>query len=554
MMLLQKKETPSRDGTPDTPKIMKQIAQKPNLSLNKTEIPNRLKHGAESVSEFYFDNVRVHYSPSKPGSVRAFAYTRGNHVYIGPGPERRLSHELGNAVQQEQRKEDFPIQMVSNATFGSAVQVEQAQESPQQEAQEAQEPQRQRVYPIMIYETFGPSENDLLEIYKISCGYPGRTICILGLNRRLLHKTYEANPSFPNIANLSESIRTAMKPNHEAYIIPFYWRAVGDSKIKDWEKSITATYPTDETIQRAFVYVDQIIGYTLPYYEVRGHLMEEASNIVAMMNLPQDKVLFRWIDRDAGQDNSGLLKRKMLVRMARNTNTEVLSGTYDWDPSQRVSNRMARFVTIFNNAERELRQEWFDLNRNKRLKSSYFYMPEPALIMNYAAHSMARNNLGAAANGTLKRQDRESMEALKDLSTQNVRFQSSFSVQKPNKRLPGQDKSYLKELEELMNEQPTKTLEQFSEILTNVRQSAFDNRHWAFIKESKYSAWYRNDTPLDFIKAYKDLEYAKSHFATEDTLKLAQTTLAQMWLNYKRRQLAGRLYDFYKSYPLKDNV
>lgn len=539
MMLLQKKETPSRDGTPDTPKIMKQIAQEPCPSLNKTEIPNRLKHGAESVSEFYFDNVRIHYSPSKPGSVHAFAYTRGNHVYIGPGPERRLSHELGNAVQQEQRKEDFPIQMVSNATFGSAVQVEQAQESPQQE------PQQQHAYPIMIYETFGPSEHDLLEIYKISCGYPGRTICILGLNHRLLHETYEANPSFPNIANLSESIRTAMKPNHEAYIIPFYWRAVGDSRIKDWEK----THATRETIQKAFVYVDQQIGYTLPYYEVRGHLMKEASDIVTMMNLPPDKILFRWIDRDARQDNSGLLKRKMLVRMARNTKPEFLSGTYDWDPGQSASTKMARFVTIFNNAERELRQEWFDLNRNKRLKSSYFYMPEPALIMNNAAHSMARNNLGTAVNNTLGRQDQESMKAL-DRSSQHVRFQSSFSVQKPNKRLPGQDKSYLKELEELMNEQPTKTLEQFSVVLTNVRQSAFDNRHWAFIKEPKYSAWYCNDTPLDFIKQYKNLENAKSHSATEATLKTAQTTLAQMWLNYKRRQLAGKLYDFYKSYPL----
>lgn len=542
MMFLQKKETPNKDGAPDTPKIVKQIAQEPCPSLNKTEIPNRLKHGTESVSEFSFDNVRIHYTPSKSGPVRAFAYARGNHVYIGPGSKRHLSHELENAVQQEQGKENFPIQMVSNAAFGSAVQVEQAQEPPQQE------PQQQHVYPIMIYEAFGPSEHDLLEIYNISCGYPGRTICILGLNHRLLHETYEANPSFPDIANLSESIRTAMKPDHEAYIIPFYWRAVGDSRIKDWEKSITATPATRETIQRAFVDVDQRIGYTLPYYEVRGHLMEEASNIVAMMNLPQDKVLFRWIDRDVRQDNSRLLNRKMLVKMARETNTEVLSGTYDWNPGQRASTKLARFVTIFNNAERELRQEWFDLNKNMGFESSYFYMPEPALIMNNAAHSMAQISLSVAAIGGSRRQDRESMEALKDLSSQNVRFQPSFSVQKPNKRLPGQDKSYLSVLEELMKERPTKTLEQFSMVLTNVRQSAFDNSHWAFIKEDKYSAWYRNDTPLDFIKAEKDLKNAKSHCATEDALKLAQTTLAQMWLNYKRRQLAGKLYDFYISY------
>lgn len=70
-------------------------------SENKTGIPYRLKNGFEAISCMSFDDVRVHYNSSKPERVNAYAYTRGNHVYIAPGQERHLPHELGHVLQQK---------------------------------------------------------------------------------------------------------------------------------------------------------------------------------------------------------------------------------------------------------------------------------------------------------------------------------------------------------------------------------------------------------------------------------------------------------------------
>lgn len=69
--------------------------------LNTTGIPDSLKARAEAKTNLSLDDVRVHYNSSKPMQLRALAYTQGNHVYIGPGQEKHLSHELGHVVQQK---------------------------------------------------------------------------------------------------------------------------------------------------------------------------------------------------------------------------------------------------------------------------------------------------------------------------------------------------------------------------------------------------------------------------------------------------------------------
>lgn len=69
---------------------------------NSTGIPDRMKERAEEISGFSFDDVRVHYQSDQPGKVQALAYTQGQQVYIGPGQERYLGHELGHVVQQKQ--------------------------------------------------------------------------------------------------------------------------------------------------------------------------------------------------------------------------------------------------------------------------------------------------------------------------------------------------------------------------------------------------------------------------------------------------------------------
>lgn len=68
---------------------------------DKTGIPRKMKLGFERSSGFSFNDVRVHYNSEKPAQLRAHAYTQGNEVYVAPGQEKHLPHELGHVVQQK---------------------------------------------------------------------------------------------------------------------------------------------------------------------------------------------------------------------------------------------------------------------------------------------------------------------------------------------------------------------------------------------------------------------------------------------------------------------
>lgn len=67
----------------------------------KTGIPSVMKKSFEQSSGFSFDDVRVHYSSEKPAQLHAHAYTQGNDVFVAPGQEKHLPHELGHVVQQK---------------------------------------------------------------------------------------------------------------------------------------------------------------------------------------------------------------------------------------------------------------------------------------------------------------------------------------------------------------------------------------------------------------------------------------------------------------------
>ena len=68
---------------------------------NDTGIPAQLKKSLERNTGYSFDDVRVHYYSEKPAKLEALAYTQGSQVYLGPGQERHLPHELGHVVQQK---------------------------------------------------------------------------------------------------------------------------------------------------------------------------------------------------------------------------------------------------------------------------------------------------------------------------------------------------------------------------------------------------------------------------------------------------------------------
>lgn len=68
---------------------------------NATGIPTQLKRRIEQSTSLKLDDVKVHYRSERPAALDALAYTQGTQVYLGPGQERHLPHELGHVIQQK---------------------------------------------------------------------------------------------------------------------------------------------------------------------------------------------------------------------------------------------------------------------------------------------------------------------------------------------------------------------------------------------------------------------------------------------------------------------
>lgn len=80
--------------------MKKESAPRSDSTKNTTGIPDKLKRQFETYSGLSFDGVKVHYNSDKPVQMQALAYTQADQVYIAPGQERHLGHELGHIVQQ----------------------------------------------------------------------------------------------------------------------------------------------------------------------------------------------------------------------------------------------------------------------------------------------------------------------------------------------------------------------------------------------------------------------------------------------------------------------
>lgn len=70
-------------------------------AFGSTGIPGAMQERFEASSGLSFDDVRIHYNSPRPAKIGALAYTQGTQVYIGPGQERHLEHELGHVLQQK---------------------------------------------------------------------------------------------------------------------------------------------------------------------------------------------------------------------------------------------------------------------------------------------------------------------------------------------------------------------------------------------------------------------------------------------------------------------
>lgn len=69
-------------------------------SPHSSALPPRLRRGMEKLTGLNLANVRVHYNSPKPALVQAHAYAQGRDIYLSPGQEKHLPHELGHIAQQ----------------------------------------------------------------------------------------------------------------------------------------------------------------------------------------------------------------------------------------------------------------------------------------------------------------------------------------------------------------------------------------------------------------------------------------------------------------------
>jgi len=82
-------------------KTQQPIQKVPTIQPNLTGIPTQMKLEFERRSGLSFDDVRVHYNSEKPDRFQTDAYTYGTDVYIAPGQNDTLRHELGHVIQQK---------------------------------------------------------------------------------------------------------------------------------------------------------------------------------------------------------------------------------------------------------------------------------------------------------------------------------------------------------------------------------------------------------------------------------------------------------------------
>jgi len=81
----------------------------PTASCNHAErygrpLPTCLRMGMEKICGLSLKDVRVHYNSPLPARVQAHAYAQGRDIFLAPGQDHHLPHELGHVVQQAQGK------------------------------------------------------------------------------------------------------------------------------------------------------------------------------------------------------------------------------------------------------------------------------------------------------------------------------------------------------------------------------------------------------------------------------------------------------------------
>ena len=101
----------TKDEETENSVVVKIFPTLENTLENTTGIPDALKAGIENLCGFSIDDVKVHYNSAKPAELQALAYTQDQDIYIGPGQEEHLPHEVWHVVQQMQGRVQSTLQV-----------------------------------------------------------------------------------------------------------------------------------------------------------------------------------------------------------------------------------------------------------------------------------------------------------------------------------------------------------------------------------------------------------------------------------------------------------
>lgn len=82
--------------------MFQRIEKETDCKTKRGNVPETLRRQAEQKSGISLQDVVVHYNSPEPSRFQAFGYALGEDIYLAPGREKALSHELWHVVQQKQ--------------------------------------------------------------------------------------------------------------------------------------------------------------------------------------------------------------------------------------------------------------------------------------------------------------------------------------------------------------------------------------------------------------------------------------------------------------------
>lgn len=476
---------------------------------NSTGLPDQLKTNIESVSGYCLDDVKVHYNSSKPAFFHALAYTQGTEIHVAPGEERHLPHEAWHVVQQKQGRV-LPVAELKGQPFNDSSALEQEADTMGNRVTQFNAPVTQmklktafhraviqRVShisvkndinydtlptllpnpkPTIVFETMGLTQEVADSVYNESKKYSGNTICVFGLNKRDDSLSGTLN-KLPDIA----------EPPHCLRNFSFLWKRP--------------------------VNIPERAPYEFPFIEARFAVMKRAQSLVTRIinqsntlqesetNDKKNLFIYRWIDGDAKDDSSERIMTELLTDFAEDENQRLATGPYFWrhDSSNcKGFSSYDEFINQINQAERELRACFFEhfndsnpSNLTLNQDPNKFYLPEPTLLMNSAAHERIFSSFHHIALNESS-QDQESIKMINaaHIPTRAISFINDLSVSKPLKHefsTSSTESSYIfngnmKHFFSLKYREVT--IDLLKSVMQNFRQSAFNSTNWKLSEDS----------------------------------------------------------------------